>query len=63
MFGIEELKEPIELNETTVGCPVKSRNKKVEQLRKVLKKEDRFFCPEQKICISPSSYNKSDEVN
>jgi len=30
MLGIEELKKEIEITETTVECPVKDRDKKVE---------------------------------
>ena len=51
MFGIEELKEYIEINKTFVECPVKGCNKKVDRQREVFHTEERFKCPIHNIYI------------
>ncbi|MGB7063254.1 MAG: hypothetical protein WBF13_12985 [Candidatus Zixiibacteriota bacterium] len=63
MFGIEELKERIEITETTVECPVKGCNEKVERQRVVFKKEDRFKCPKHNIVISSTTFEYPSEVD
>ncbi len=63
MFGIEELKEKIEITETTVECPVKGCNKKVERQRRNFKKENRFKCPRHNIFISPSTFEYADPLD
>ncbi len=39
MLGYEELKETIEVTETTVECPVKECNERVEKQRGFFKRE------------------------
>ena len=63
MLGIEELKEWIEVTETTVECPVKCCSEKVERQRVVFKREDRFKCPEHNIFISPSTFEYPSELD
>lgn len=62
MLGIEELKENIEITETTVECPVKGCSEKVERQRDVFKREERFKCPKHNIYISPSTFEYSSEA-
>lgn len=61
MFGIEELKDRIEITETTVECPVKGCSEKVERQRITFKIEHRFKCPVHKIYISPSTFEYENE--
>ncbi len=64
MLGLEELKSKIEITETTVECPLKGCNAKVERQRDHFRKEDRFQCPIHRICISPSTFEyQSEEDN
>jgi len=63
MLGIEELKESIETTETTVECPVKDCNEKVERQREVFKREERFKCPKHNIYISPSTFEYPSELD
>jgi len=63
MFGIKELKEKIEITKTTVECPVKDCNVKVERQHRVFVKEDRFKCPKHKIFIFPSTFEYPDELD
>ncbi len=63
MFGIEELKERIEITETTVECPVKGCNEKVERQRVVFKKKDEFKCPKHNIVISPTTFEYPSELD
>jgi len=63
MFGIEELKEQIEITESTVDCPVKSCSEKVERQRKVFRREERFKCPKHNIYISPSTFEYQSELD
>lgn len=56
MFGMDELKETIEITEKTVECPVKGCSKKVERQKKVFKREERFKCPKHNIYISKSKF-------
>lgn len=63
MLGMEELKEIIEITETTVECPVKGCNEKIERQRKVFKREERFKCPEHNIYISPSTFEYQRELD
>jgi len=63
MFGIKELKEELEITKTTVECPVKDCNVKVERQRRVFLKEDRFKCPTHNIFISPSTFEYSSKVD
>jgi len=63
MFGIDELKENIEITETTVECPVKNCNQKVKRQRIVFKREERFKCPTHGIYISPSTFEYRNELD
>ncbi|TFH03816.1 MAG: hypothetical protein E4H14_16020 [Candidatus Thorarchaeota archaeon] len=62
MLGCEELKETIEVTETTVECPVKGCNERVERQRSFFKKEIRFKCPKHEIYISPSTFEYTGEM-
>ena len=61
MFGMEELKESIEITEKTVECPVKNCSEKVERQRKDFKREKRFKCPKHNIYISPTTFEYQSE--
>lgn len=61
MFGVQELKERIEVTETTVECPVKDCQRKVCRQRRFFRREDRFKCPEHSIYISPSTFEYASE--
>jgi len=63
MFGAKELKESIEITETTVECPVKGCSEKVEMQRKFFKREDRFKCPKHNIYFSPSTLEYQSELD
>lgn len=63
MLGMEELRESIELTETTVECPVKGCGEKVERQREVFKREERFKCPKHNIYISPSTFEYQSELD
>ena len=56
MFGIKELKDTIEVTETTVECPVKGCREQVARQRKSFRREERFKCPKHGIYISPSTF-------
>jgi len=63
MLGMEELKESIEISETTVECPVKGCVEKVERQREVFKRQERFKCPKHNIYISPSTFEYQSELD
>ena len=63
MLGMEELKESIEITETTVECPVKGCCEKVERQRGVFKREERFKCPKHRIYISPTTFEYPSETD
>lgn len=63
MFGTEELKESIEMTETTVECPVKGCGEKVDRQREVFKRKERFKCPQHNIFISPSTFEYQSELD
>ena len=63
MLGIQELKERIEITETTVECPIKGCNEKVERQRRFFKQDERFKCPKQNIYISPSTFEYQSEID
>ena len=64
MLGIKELKERIEITDTTVECPVKGCTEKVERQRiDTRKKKARFKCPIHKIVISPSTFEYPSELD
>lgn len=61
MFAIEDLKEQIIVTDTSVECPVKGCTEKVEQQRKVFRREARFKCQRHNIYISPSTFEYKSE--
>ena len=63
MLGTEELKESIEITETTVECPVKGCTEKVERQRGGFKREERFKCPKHRIYISPTTFEYQSEMD
>jgi len=63
MLGMEELKESIEITDTTVKCPVKGCSEEVERQRKVFKREERFKCSKHNIYISPSTFEYQSELD
>jgi len=63
MFGIEELKESIEITEKMVECPVRGCSEKVERQRGVFKREKRFKCSKHNIYISPSTFEYQSELD
>lgn len=63
MLGAEELKEKIEITETTVECPVKGCSEKVERQRVFFYKQNKFKCPKHNIFISPSTFEYSCELD
>ena len=65
MYGLKDLKEKINITDTTVECPVKDCDVIVERQRSSFKREKRFYCPIHKIYISPSTFeyqNESDNL-
>jgi len=63
MIGIKELKDGIEITETTVECPVKGCSEKVERQREVFKREERFKCPKHNIYISSTTFEYQSELD
>jgi len=63
MFGLEELKEAIEITGTTVECPVKGCGEKVVRQRKSFKREEKFKCPRHNIYVSPSTFEYQNELD
>lgn len=56
IFGVEELKKEIEITKTTVECPVKDCNEKVDRRRRNSEKGTKFTCPKHNISISASTF-------
>jgi hypothetical protein len=56
MYGIDELKPKIKIDNRTVECPVKNCLSIVERQHQVFKRESRFQCPIHKIFLSPSTF-------
>lgn len=63
MFGIEDLKERIEITDETVECPVRGCAKVVDRQRKRFKTSNEFMCQEHGIHISPSTFEYSSELD
>lgn len=63
MYGIEELKSKLEVTESEVSCPVRDCRREVDRQQKVFRRENRFFCDDHRIYISPSTfeYEKEEE--
>ncbi len=56
MFGLSDLKQQIEITETTVESPVKGCSIKVPRQRTVFTRNGKFKCPRHNIYISPSTF-------
>ncbi|HOJ38888.1 MAG TPA: hypothetical protein PKX93_01235 [bacterium] len=56
------MEERIQITETTVECPVKNCDKKVERQKGVFKREEKFKCPKHNIYISPSTFEYENEL-
>ena len=56
MFGLSDLKQQIEITETTVESPVKRCSIKVPRQRNVFTRNEKFKCPHHNIYISPSTF-------
>lgn len=63
MYNIQELKDQIEITETTVECPVIGCNQKIERQRIVFKRKEIFKCPNHNIFISPSTFGYQNETD
>jgi len=63
MLGMQELKETIEITETTVECPVKGCGEKVQRQREVFRREEKFKCPKHNIYISPTTFEYQSEID
>jgi hypothetical protein len=63
MFGIDRLKEKIELAKTTVECPVINCTKKVQRQRRRFQCKPQFRCPTHRIYISPSTFQYEKEID
>ncbi len=61
MYGINDLKEKIEVSENKVECPVKGCEKWIPKQRKTFKAKDEFKCQKHKIFISPSTFEYEEE--
>jgi hypothetical protein len=62
MYGLKDLKEKINITVNTVECPVKDCDVIVERQRNSFKREKKFYCPEHKIYISPSTFEYENET-
>ena len=63
MYGLDELKEKLEVTESWVSCPVRGCQRQVERQRRVFRREGTFFCDDHQIYISPTTfeYEKEEE--
>ncbi len=62
MYNIKDLKNTIEVTESTIVCPVLNCKKEVRRIRKGEKLNNvAFLCPEHGIYISPSTFEYVDE--
>ncbi|TET31581.1 MAG: hypothetical protein E3J72_21960 [Planctomycetota bacterium] len=62
MFGFQELKPKITITPASVECPVKACKNTVERQRRSFKREERFFCQDHRIYISPSTFEYDQET-
>ncbi len=61
MYRLRDLKDIIKIDINYVECPVKGCSKIVPRQRKTFKREKKFFCPEHRIYISPSTFEYETE--
>lgn len=61
MYGLKELKTEIKIEKESVECPVKKCSVIVERQRETFKREQKYFCPNHKIFISPSTFEYQTE--
>lgn len=60
MYGLQELKQHIQINADTVECPVKGCRSFVKRQKKTFHREPQFYCAEHSIYISPSTFEYAD---
>ena len=63
MFGLEELKNAIQITKTTVECPVRDCTETVLRQRGHFKHLEEFKCPRHDIYISPSTFEYENEMD
>jgi len=63
MFSLEELKNTIEITETTTECPVRDCTETVLRQRGHFKRLEEFKCPRHNIYISPSTFEYENELD
>jgi hypothetical protein len=63
MLGSRDLKDTIEITESTVECPVRGCGEKVPRQRRVFRRQEGFKCPRHHIYISPSTFEYQDELD
>lgn len=62
MYGINDLKQTIDITDQEVECPVKNCTTKVSRARRGQSlRQPSFLCPVHKIFISPSTFEYEDE--
>ena len=61
MFGINDLKQNINITSDKVECPVKGCDSYVQRQKKSFKKTTDFQCPTHQIFISPSTFEYKEE--
>lgn len=63
MLGSRDLKDTIEITESSVECPVRNCDTRVPRQRKVFRRKEEFKCPRDHIYISPSTFEYHDELD
>lgn len=61
MFGYSKLKPRLSITPTHVECPVLGCSNRVERQRGFFKQEEKYSCPEDKIYISPTTFEYFDK--
>ncbi len=56
MFGLESLKEKIDITDTLVECPVRRCSQSVKRQKRSFNTSDEYRCPIHNIYISPSTF-------
>jgi hypothetical protein len=63
MYGLGELKERLVVTDSKVSCPCLGCGRYVERQRGVFRREEKYFCDEHGIFISPSTFEYRSESN